>query len=520
MEYPIFSSETRSHALEGLSDTDTFDAVIVGGGIVGAGLLRELAIRGLKCLLVEKSDFASGTSSRSSKLIHGGLRYLEMLDFHLVFEALAERHWLLDTHPHLVSPLEFNIPIYNKSAAPPGSRSSSLLGMGLWFYDALSLFRTPFFHGKHSEKDVRRLFPNLRAEGLRGSYFYADAMMLDDELVLETLLDAERRGAKALNYVSALDVSERDSNGLYSVLLSDTLNAGGTPRPNSKVKAREVIVCVGPWTEKFGSHVAQGPGRKLKPSKGVHVIVPWQKFPVERCIVMNHADGRIIFAIPRKDLGPGAEHVIIGTTDSAEHGDLDQIHATRADIDYLFKVIGHYFPQSKLTEKDIVMTYAGVRPLLDSGEQSEAKTSREHEIWRNKAGIVFMAGGKYTTFRKISQEIADFTFKGSNNSKFERESKALLSCPEDYAQRLKGAVVWGRFTDQWIRWKIAHHAPCTLEDIVFRRMPLWMAGKNTVDEHLDRIVEIVQPHFKWTSADLERERARVEGKLRLNMTWS
>lgn len=517
MEYPVFSSETRAAKLAELQAASTppvYDAIVVGGGIVGAGLVRELAIRGIKALLVEKSDFASGTSSRSSKLIHGGLRYLEMFDFHLVFEALAERHWLLETHPHLVSPLEFNIPIYEKAHAPPGSRSSGLLGVGLWVYDALSLFRTPFFHGKHSPGDLKMIFPNLRQNGLKGSFYYADAMMLDDELVLEVLLDAHRRAATSLNYVKANDVAAKGPDGLYSVTLQDRLAPGACP---FVAKAREVIVCVGPWTEKFGSQVVDGPERKLKPSKGVHLIVPWHRFPVERCLVMNHPDGRIMFAIPRKDLGPNAEVVIIGTTDSAERGDLDSVHAIKADIDYLMKVVNEYFPEAKLTEKDVISTYAGVRPLLDSGEQSEAKTSREHEIWRNKAGVVFMAGGKYTTFRKISQEIADFSFKGSRTN--DRESKALLSDPADYQKRLSGKPIWGRFTEEWVRWKIQHHAPAALDDIVFRRMPLWMAGRNAVEQNLDKIIEIAQPHFKWDVAEVSSQKATVLANCELAMSW-
>ncbi|MBI3558524.1 MAG: glycerol-3-phosphate dehydrogenase/oxidase [Deltaproteobacteria bacterium] len=517
MEYPKFSSETRKEVLSGLkAAAPIYDAVIVGGGIVGGGLARELAIRGKKCLLVEKGDFASGTSSRSSKLIHGGLRYLEMFDFHLVFESLAERHWLLKTHPHLVKALEFNLPIYEKASAPPGTRSSGLMGVGLWVYDALSLFRTPFFHGRHSVQAMQKLFPKLRCNGLAGSYYYADAMMLDDEVVMETMLDAHRRGAHVLNYVKANQVAAKGADELYDVTLTETL--GQTGEHPFAVKAREVIVCVGPWTEQFGARVARGSARKLKPSKGVHMIVPWARFPIERCLVMNHSDGRIIFAIPRKDLGPGAEVVIIGTTDSSEHGDLDAIYANRKDIDYLLHVIEEYFPESKLGVSDIVMTYAGVRPLLDSGEQSEAKTSREHEIWRNEAGVVFMAGGKYTTFRKISQEIADFAFPQSRTH--ERESKSVLSEPQDYAKRLEGVPFWGQYTEGWVRWKLEHHAPCTLEDVVFRRMPLWMGGRAAFDQHLNRIAELARPHFGWSDADITLEKAQARTALEGRLRWS
>jgi glycerol-3-phosphate dehydrogenase len=356
----------------------------------------------------------------------------------------------------------------------------------------------------------------VREKGLKGSYYYADAMMLDDEVVLETILDARRRGAEALNYLKVREVSDRGKDGFYEAVLEDERDRG-----SARIRAREVIVCVGPWTEAFGARVPSGPGKKLKPSKGVHLIFPWKRLPIERCLVMYAGDGRIIFAIPRKDLGTGAELVIVGTTDSAEHGNLDHIHANRADVDYLLRVLGEYFPEARLGPDDIAMTYAGVRPLLDTGEESEAKTSREHEIWRNESGVVFMAGGKYTTFRKISQEIADFAFPATraNGRALNRESKALLSSPEDYESRMAGKPLWGRFTDEWLRWKIAHHAPCTLEDIVFRRFPLWMAGRELTDELLDKVARVAAPSFGWDDAALAAEKARVRTALLLGLAW-
>lgn len=507
MEYPPFNIHTRAETLARLSggEESSFDAVIVGGGIVGAGLARELAIRGISSLLVEKGDFASGTSSRSSKLIHGGLRYLEMADFHLVFEALAERHWLITTHPHLVKPVEFNVPIYGRKKAPPGSRMTALIGLGLFLYDGLSFFKTPFFHGRHVRKETLKLFPLLKEEGLKGSYYYPDAMMMDDELVLETLLDAHRRGGLALNYVKASDVELTGGEGdSYRVNLQDQLPLEkGEKSKIFSVKAKEVIVCVGPWTELFGSHVVGGAGRKLKPSKGIHLIIPWNRFPVEQCLVMYAPDGRIVFCIPRKDLGKGAEVVIVGTTDSPCRGDPGEVSADSADIHYLLKILGSYFPEARITLTDIIMTYAGVRPLLDTGEASEAKTSREHEIWRNPAGVVFMAGGKYTTFRKISQELARFAFPKSRENNC--ESQKPLSMPADYEKRSEGKPLWGRFTDRWLKWKLEHHLPCTLDDLIFRRFPLWMGGKKVVESLLPEVVEQSRSYLGWSEVEGNRQ---------------
>lgn len=514
LEFSAHTRRTQLDALQSQGVPATFDAVVVGGGVVGTGLARELRIRGLSTLLVEKGDFASGTSSRSSKLIHGGLRYLEMFDFGLVFEALSERHWLLKTMPHLVQPLEFDLPFYTKASSPAGSRPKFLLEAGLWLYDALSLFRTPFFHGKHSADEVKKLFPGLRDEGLKGSLYYADAMMLDDELVLETALDAATRGATLLNYVEAKQISARGTDGFFTVTLQETAESKAFT-----VKAKQVIACVGPWTEVFGSHVTGGSLKKLKPSKGVHLIFPWEKLPVEHCLVMSSADKRIVFAIPRKDLGTGAEVVIVGTTDSPEHGTLEKVRTEAEDAQYLLRILKSYFPDRNLTVNDVIMTYAGVRPLIDDGAQTEAKTSREHEIWRNSEGVVFMAGGKYTTFRKISQEIADFTFPKTHTKSTDAESKKPLSLPDAYAKRFGGQKIWGRFTDQWILWKLKHHAPCSLEDLVFRRMPLWMAGERITESQLMSVAKIAANYFRWSDTELQLQLQKTRMALSLALDW-
>lgn len=511
---PEFSFRTRREWL-GRSDGATYDALIAGGGIVGAGLARELSIRGLKALLVEQGDFASGTSSRSSKLIHGGLRYLEMFDFGLVFEALAERHWLLKTHPHLVSALAFDLPVYDKANAPPGARRGFMLKMGLWLYDGLSLFRTPFMHGRHSLAETKRLFPGIREQGLSASLYYADALMHDDEMVLECLHDSVRRGAVALNYVRAEAVSARGGDGLFEVTLSDRLPAADEPPRSWKARAREVISCVGPWTERFGDRVPTGAGRKLKPSKGVHLILPWKRLPIEQCIVMYAHDGRIVFAIPRKDLGPGAEKLIVGTTDSPSTGDPGEARSAVEDLDYLLEVLTRYFPNAAISRRDVIMTYAGVRPLIDDGAAAEAKTSREHQIWRNPAGIVFMAGGKYTTFRKISVELADFAFPRTRTAG--RVSKEPLSTPSEYALRLSGTPLWGRYTDGWLRWKILHHCPCTLEDLVWRRIPLWMEGAAMPAAVLDEVMEIAREELQLTGAQLAEQRESLDRSIRANL---
>ncbi len=496
-----------------------YDAVIVGGGIVGVGVARELTLRGKSVLLVEKNDFASGTSSRSSKLIHGGLRYLEMFDFGLVFESLSERHWLLKTHPHLVEPLEFVLPSFKKGFVSSKARSSTLLGLGLWAYDALALFRTPFFHGWHSAKKLAEKFPGMTDQGLRGGYYYADAMMMDDELVLECAAAAHARGAQLLNYVAATKISRRTHSpdikldAPFQVQLQNRL--GDVPNESAEVLAREVLVCVGPWTSHMDSIIEGGSGKKLKPSRGTHLIFPWEKLPVDSCLVMYADDGRLIFTIPRKDFGIDQRFVIVGTTDAPDIHDPGAVRSQAEDIEYLFTVLKRYFPKLTLTKDDVLMSYSGIRPLLDDGEKAEAKVSREHEIWRNSAGVVFMAGGKYTTFRKISEEIADFAFPGTHPYYINKDndSKAPLSDPLSYNARQSGPKLWGAFSEGWVHWKLRHHMPVTLEDVIFRRTPFWFQGRELSDEVLSRTAKICATAFSWSVEKTESEIALVKNKL-------
>ncbi len=512
---PEFSIRTRRNTLDQfIEKKPTVDALIIGGGIVGVGLARELSIRGLKPIVLEKNDFASGTSSKSSKLIHGGLRYLEMFDFKLVFEALSERHWLLKSHSHLVRPLQFNLPFYDKENAPPGQRPQWMLSLGLWLYDTLSLFRSPFFHGKHSKKECLKIFPGIQDKGLRACLYYADAMMLDDEMVLECAYDAFKRGATLLNYCKVLEVKPKNSDGLFEVIFEDRLNSG----KKIHILSHEVISCVGPWTEQIGSMIPGGAVKKLKPSKGVHLIFDHARFPIEHCLVMYSPEGRIIFAIPRVDLGTGANKVIVGTTDSPEKKDPNEITASKEDVQYLMDVLNRYFPKQNLTKKDIVMTYAGVRPLIDDGHQAEAKVSREHEIWKNDQGIIFMAGGKYTTFRVISEELADFAFPDSEAPG--HHSRDQLSTPEEYSNRIMGHAIWGKYSIEWFKWKLQHHMPCTLEDLIFRRSPMWMDGKKLcVSNHaqLDEIIKMASDYFSWSNEETTKQRKLLTDSLKMNL---
>ncbi len=382
-----FSSIRRQENIQRLQN-EVFDLLIVGGGINGAGVARDASMRGMKVALVEQGDFSSGTSCRSSKLIHGGIRYLENLEFHLVFEALSEREKLFQMAPHLVHPLRFLLPVYQHSRV--GMLKMSL---GMWLYDALSMFRAPQLHERLDAKETMTRMPSLQPKDLVGSYVYSDAYMDDDRLSIETLRCADRHHAALVNYVCAgkSDLSKE----IKTVECKDVLT-----EKKFQVKARHIISCSGPWTDLVGSDWFSDWKKRMRPTKGVHITFQNKDFPLSSAMVMEEG-GRIVFAIPRHDM------VIVGTTDTDFKESPDQVRVEEKDIQYLLQVIKDYFPGISLEKENICGAYAGVRPLVQDGSSSEGKTSREHTIFSREEGVTFVAGGKYTTYRLMAQQIVD-----------------------------------------------------------------------------------------------------------------
>ncbi|MEZ4870798.1 MAG: FAD-dependent oxidoreductase [Bdellovibrionales bacterium] len=290
-----FSFETRNQNLNRLK-TETFDLVIIGGGINGAGVARDAASRGLKVALVEANDFASGTSSRSSKLIHGGVRYLENLEFGLVFEALSERAKLFQLAPHLVHPLRFQIPIYKSSRV-----GMFMMGLGMWLYDALSLFQAPKMHERLNAKESVERMPTLNARELSGSYVYSDAYMDDDRLVHETLRSANELGAVQVNYAKAVGANRDEQGRIQSIKIKD-----GIAGEELVVHGRHFVSTVGVWTDDLGDILLPKWEHIMRPSKGVHLTFSKERLPLANAVVMG-AESRIVFGIQRHEM------VIVGT---------------------------------------------------------------------------------------------------------------------------------------------------------------------------------------------------------------
>ncbi len=406
-----FSFRTRDSSLQRLR-REVFDVLVIGGGITGSAVARDAASRGLSVALIERNDFAYGTSSRSSKLIHGGLRYLENMEFGLVFEALAERALLLKTMPHMVRPLPFYFPVYEGDKNGKG-----MMGLGMWLYDLLALFRAPGFHQSFNKEKLLIEIPFLRPEGLTGGFRYYDASMWDDVIGVETLRSAQDLGSAVANYVEAVSPIWK-GDVIAGFRVRDREPRGGL-RAEFEIRAKRTIVCAGPWTDEIGKRLNTSWRGWLKPSKGVHLIFDLKRLPVPGAMVMtNPVDGRISFVIPRPDLGAGV--TIVGTTDSPvtkdpiAAKDPDRAEVEAEDVTYLIGLLSRYFPGLGITAKDIVSAYVGVRPLVDlSGDgKSLQKVSREHHIDQGPGSVTIAAGGKYTTHRKMAQEIVDFMIAG------------------------------------------------------------------------------------------------------------
>lgn len=404
------STANRQLAIQKMK-TGTFDLAIIGGGITGAGIARDAASRGMRVALVEASDLASGTSSRSSKLIHGGIRYLENLEFGLVFEALSERQRLFDMAPHLVHPLRFILPVYKGGRVPAWK-----LGLGMWAYDALSLFEAPELHQHLNKQELGQELPALQTYQLEGGFAYYDAYMDDDRLVLETMRSAHAFGAQIASYVRAGGATFE--GGKITAIACEDLETGA----RFPLRARHFISSVGPWTDQFGKTLFADWRKHLRPSKGVHLTFTRERFPLKDAVVMA-AETRIVFAIPRHEM------VIVGTTDTAYPGDPAEVRTEKEDVQYLLNVIHKYFPGAHITKDDIVGTYAGVRPLIRDDATSESTTSREHLIWSDPRGCTFVAGGKYTTYRNMAEQTVNAALEAFPLEDRVRYNKPLTTQP-------------------------------------------------------------------------------------------
>lgn len=394
-----FSAASRQENLDSLADGE-FDLLVIGGGITGVAIARDAAMRGIRTALVEKEDFASGTSGRSSRLIHGGIRYLEYYQFKLVYESCSERGVLRRIAPRLVRPLPFLYPLYRGQRPPPWK-----LRLGLTLYDALGLFRNVQRHTWLDSSEVRDREPVLSQRGLLGAARFYDARTDDARLTLATARSAHLHDAIIANYVRAIDLMTARGRVVGARLVDE--RKGG----EIEVRARVVVNATGVWGEQVLAMDEGSKGLTLRPTKGVHVVIQRQQLSTRHAVVFDSPrDGRHVFLIPWGDFA------LIGTTDTDFQGNLDSPAATSEDVDYLLEAVGHVFHEPEIDYDDIISTFAGLRPLIvGSGNAGQYGTgavgsyavSRAHEIAESSSGLITITGGKLTTHRLMAEQAVD-----------------------------------------------------------------------------------------------------------------
>ena len=526
-------SDGRAASLAALSDGQ-FDLAIVGGGITGAGIARDASLRGLKVALVEKLDFGAGTSSKSSKMVHGGLRYLENGELGLVFESVNERNFLMTKARHLVRPLPFMVASYKGDR-----RMLMTIDFGVWLYEALCLFRTPTnkLHETFGPRRAAELEPGLKRDGLRGAVIYSDAQTDDARLTLENVLDARANGAVVLNHARAGALLRGEGDRVTGVTIHDVLGGGSVD-----VRARVVVNATGPWSDEV--RALAGAPATLKPARGSHIVVDAKRLPVSHALMMfAPRDARVVFCIPW-----GPQRTVIGTTDTFYEGSLDDVHADRDDVQYLLDTANKYFPDAKLLLDDVLATWSGLRPLIKpSKDVNASKVSREHMV-ESQPGFMTIAGGKLTTYRRMAEDLVDLALEqqlggmrphatakrplpGGDGLKTEDELAARRAALEgfgaDVAEALvlsygsRGASVAARiagdatagerldaelpFLNAQVDEAVENELAATLDDVLSRRVPILLRGRDQGLAAADAVSRRMAARLGWDEARRAKE---------------
>lgn len=382
-----FSNLDRAKSIQELSKI-AYDLVVIGGGITGGGIALDAAARGLKVALVEKDDFASGTSSKSTKLIHGGLRYLKQFDFWLVKEVGSERAIVHKLAPHLVLPEKMLLPLIEN-----GSYGKWLTSIGLKVYDILAQVTGDDKRKMLEKKEAMKLEPLLPKKILKGAGYYAEYRTDDARLTIETIKTSLQHGAKALNYAEVTDFIYNDEK-VAGVIVKDVLSD-----ETFEIKSKYVISAAGPWVDELRSVNNSKKGKRLHLTKGVHLVFPHEKLPIKHSVYFDIPDGRMMFAIPRGKI------TYIGTTDTNFDNDKDHVRTDLADAIYLISAVNNMFPKINLEMEDIISSWAGLRPLIHEEGKSASELSRKDEIFESDSGLLSMAGGKLTGYRKMAERV-------------------------------------------------------------------------------------------------------------------
>jgi len=530
---PAFGAAQRPDFITAL-EHDTFDVLVIGGGIVGAGAARDAAMRGLRVALVEQGDFASGTSSRSSRLVHGGLRYLENGQLHLVFEASQERRTLMRIAPHIVRPLQFLWPVFDGARIPTWK-----LRAALTVYDALALFRNVAPHHALSAAAISTLEPALRRTGLRGGATYFDAATDDARLTLLNARAAYDAGAVVASRVrvDGLLLDARTVRGAHAY---DTI-----ANRSFDIAARIVVNASGPWSDTIRRFAKPNATASVRGTKGVHIAMPAERVGNAGAVtLLSPVDGRVFFVLPA-----GAT-TIVGTTDTDYDGEPEVVCATPEDVDYLLRSVDAYFPAAHLTPSDVIAAWAGIRPLIGGDPRHPDALSREHAVTTTAPGLITVSGGKLTTYRVMARDTVDAVQRmlgmpareartgtvalpgGAGQLDAQREAAAQRTGSHVLAAHLvhrygsEWADVWSLaeangalavplspplpYIHAEVAWAVAREMALSLGDVLMRRVPVaWQ-----LPDHGLALASALAASYGWTAADVAeyaRDAATVYG---------
>ena len=441
-----------------------FDTVIIGGGIVGAGLFRDLSLHGISTLIIDKSDFTSETSERSSKMLHGGIRYLENFDFKLVFEALHEKNIWIHLAPHLAYETPFYLPVFKNSKRPLW-----MIKMGLFLYDFLSGF-TNSPHAIKSNSEMQKIMPLLNQENLIGAGLYHDAVVDDAKMCLEVIYDGLlETKSEALNHHELIMVENQKDQSILTIKNVKTSEI-------ITISTKFLIFAVGPFTDNLLKKFPQYNWQDvLLTSKGSHLWISKKDLPIDQAVVITTEDNRVIFVIPQD------EKILIGTTEVPLSEPIDQTKISLDETLYLLSAIKEYFPSSNISINNILATFSGVRPLVrEDNTQNRSTTSREHKIYMPNAHTYVIVGGKYTTFRVMGQEIS------RNICHFFQKS---YNPERSITQLRKKSVIlpfaWKLPTSEELKCILEEEMPKTFEDLVKRRLSIPSRSVWALKTHMD-----------------------------------
>ena len=481
-----FDASPRYRSIQSLT-TDPLDLLIIGGGIVGAGVVRDAAIRGLRVGLVEQHDFAFGTSSRSSRLLHGGLRYLALGRLGLVRQASVEKGILHRIAPHLFDPLAFVFPTYRGTDWPLWQ-----LRIGVKIYDLLCGGRNLGRSHGMTRQEVLRHAPGLSETGLSGAVRYFDGLTNDARLVIDTLRSATRSNAIVINYFQFTKACF--TSGLWECELTDRLT-----QKHYTVQARSVVNATGPWADGLPHSQV-----RLRLTKGIHLVVDRGRLPVTDAMVMTEGK-RILFLIP------WGERVIIGTTDTDYRGPIEAVRSEPEDIRYLLRIVGEFFPAAGLSERDIISTWAGLRPLLADPGGKPSDISRAHEIKSPEPFWWDVAGGKLTTYRLMAEQTVDRIAKklGGRFAPCRTAEEPLLPLAETAGV---SGIRPPEFNRRVVEHFCANEWAIHLDDVMVRRAN-WYHYHHDADQKAEQVAEWMGESFGWLreerEAELNRYRAAV-----------